>query len=378
TCSRRPGDDTTTSGFSARVLDGAGIPVAGVAVRAVALDRFWHQTATSGSDPVVGRAVSDSDGRVRFGAVAGVARMALEIGDSDLSGRVELDARSAATVPLRLVAGGGIGIDAQVPRETVSGVRLAGTGYRGVRDANGAWSFSSVAPGWYTVVALTDSGMAMLGRVNVLPGSNRDTTLRADVDSVLLEDFAVPPVRNRYGGLLGAGWWYTTVDSAYGGKSTVSPADPASALVRCGDGNCLEMKFRIDPSDPANFALVGLDLDRSSASDGSDVHLANLSKVEAFRFEAIGKGALTVQIHYASGGVSSTCATSVELDSLKATREVALSEMSCGDARTIDRSMAVGITFLAQENIDLRLGRLVLVGAGPRTVFPDLKLGGAP
>ena len=88
------GPGSETSGFSARVLDGAGIPVAGVAVRAVALDRFWHQTATSGSDPVVGRAVSDSDGRVRFGAVAGVARMALEIGDSDLSGRVELDALS--------------------------------------------------------------------------------------------------------------------------------------------------------------------------------------------------------------------------------------------------------------------------------------------
>ncbi|MEN9309517.1 MAG: hypothetical protein RL173_3449 [Fibrobacterota bacterium] len=372
------GPGSETSGFSARVLDVAGKPVAGASVRAVALDRSWQKSALNGVDPVVGRAVSDSDGMVRFGLVSGVARVALEIGDADRSGRVELDAKPGSSARLSLEVGGAVRIDARVPRETIGGVRLAGTGYTAVRETSGAWVFSSVATGWYTVAALTDSGMAVLGRVAIRSGVVLDTALSADVDSVLLEDFAVPPVRNRYGGVLGAGWWYTSVDSAYGGKSTVSPADPSSALVRCADGNCLEMRFRIDPSDPANFALVGLDLDRSSAADGSDVRLADLTRVGSLRFDAIGRGGIAVQIHYGTGGASSTCAATIALDSVRTKREIPLATMTCDGFRPLDRTKAVGITFLAQEDVDLRLGRIVLVGAGPRSVFPDLELGGSP
>jgi hypothetical protein len=138
------------------------------------------------------------------------------------------------------------------------------------------------------------------------------------------------------------------------------------------------MRFRIDPSDPANFALVGLDLDRSSAADGSDVRLADLTRVGSLRFDAIGRGGIAVQIHYGTGGASSTCAATIALDSVRTKREIPLATMTCDGFRPLDRTKAVGITFLAQEDVDLRLGRIVLVGAGPRSVFPDLELGGSP
>jgi len=371
------GPGSETSGFSARVVDADGRAVPGVAVRAVALDRSWQEFAAQSRDPVVGRGVSDSAGVVRFGLVAGVRRVALEIGDSDRAGRVELEAEAGASGRLAIETGAGLRIAAQVPGEVVGGVGLAGTGYTAMRDASGAWVFRGVAAGRYTAVALTDSGMALLGRIELGSGGTLDTALSADADSVLLEDFAFAPVRNRYGGLLGAGWWYTTTDSGYGGKSTVAPSDPSAALVPCADGNCLEMAFRIDTASSANFALVGLDLDRSYDAAGA-VRLADLSKVVALRFHALGRGSVAVQIHYGSPGAYATCASEVVLDSNWSAREVRMDAMACDAPSSKAPAKAIGITFLAQKDLDLRLGRIVLVGAGPRSVFPALQLGGSP
>lgn len=382
-CSRDPGSlsegpGSETSGLAARVLDSAGVGVPGLAVRVVSLDGSWRRTVGAGGDPVLARDTTDAEGRVRF-VLAGRDRVALELEDSLRAGRLEVEPGTSVEREIRVSAGAGLRLDASVPGETVSEVWLAGTAYRAGRASDGRWILRGVGAGSYTVAASTDSGMALLGRVRLAAGAELDTSLASDVDSVLLEDFAWIPVRNRYGGLLGAGWWYTTTDAIYGGGSTTDPGSAYDALVPCGDGNCLEMSFRIDAAEPQRFALVGVDLDRSRGPDDTAARLADLSRVAAVRFMAKGQGVFQFQLHLRSiEGKSLACHAEVLLDGSWTRREVPIPSLVCDEGAVPDFRSAVGLTWTALDDATIVLGKVVLAGAGPRSVFPELRKRGVP
>lgn len=372
------GPGSETSGLAARVLDSAGDPVPGIAVRVVSLDGSWQSAVVAGSDPVLARDTTDAEGRVGF-VLPGRGRVALELEDSAKAGRLEVEPGGADEREIRVSVGTRLSLDASVPGEVVSEVWLAGTAYRAKRGNDGKWSLRGVGEGTYTVAALTDSGMALLGRVRLSAGSGLDTSLASDVDSVLLEDFAVIPVRNRYGGLLGAGWWYTTTDAIYGGGSTTVPGSVYDALVPCDAGNCLEMSFRIDAAEPQRFALVGMDLDRSRGPSDTVGRLADLSRVAAVRFIAKGQGEFQFQMHLRSTeGASIACRSKVVLDEDWSRREVPIPSLVCDEGVVPDFRSAVGMTWTALVDAKIVLGRVVLVGAGPRSVFPRLRKGGVP
>lgn len=369
------GPGSETSGVSARVVDSGGHPVAGAAVRVVALGRKWHQREVSGASAVLAREVTDAQGWVRF-SVAGRDRVALELEDSLHAGRVEMELSETRATQLRVASGGRLRLVAKAGSEAVRSVVLAGTAYEPRKDADGSWWFAGLPAGDYSAVARTDSGMALLGRVAIAPGGSLDTSLSADVDSVLLDDFAFAPIKNRYGWLLGAGWWYTTTDAVYGDSSIVTPADIYSARVACPAGNCLSVGFTLDKTSAERFALIGVDLDRSSDEGGAAEHLADLSKVSGVRFWAAGQGEIQIQIHYrmAAGG-SGACYQSFPLQSAGRIQEIPLAGMTC-DPGIVGRQGAVGMTWLTQQDARLVLGPVSLFGAGPRSVFPELQLGG--
>lgn len=372
------GPGSETSGFSARVLDSQGHPIPGVTVRAVALDRDWLDDAASTRDPVLERTVSDGEGWARFKVARG-ARIAVEIEDSGRAGRIEVDTKTARSADLSVSRGGALRMRTTVPGETIRSVFLAGTAYRASRESDGSWVLRGIAPGWYMASALTDSGMALLGSLRIAPDSLKDTALSADVDSVLLEDFAAPIGRNRYGRLLGGGWWYTTTDQdVYGGRSKTIPAEPYGMETPCEDGNCLDMDFLIDTTNDQRFALVGVDLDRSeNRSDGSE-RLADLSKVSSIRLRASGSGSFRLQLHLGTSARYQTCSAPFEVDGNRKLHDIPISSLVCDDAALADLAHAIGITILAQSDAHLRLGKVVLAGAGPRAVFPDLGKGAQP
>ncbi len=372
------GPGSETSGVAARVLDSAGIPVPGVAVRVVSLDRSWRKAVGAGIDPVLARDTTDAEGRIGF-VLAGRGRVALELEDSLRAGRLEVEPGTSVEREIRVSAGAGLRLDASVPGETVSEVWLAGTAYRARRGVDGKWILQGVGEGSYTVVASTDSGMALLGRVRLAAGVELDTSLASDVDSVLLEDFAETPVRNRYGRLLGAGWWYTTTDGIYGGGSRTTPGSVYDARVPCDDGNCLEMSFAIDAAEPQRFALVGVDLDRSCDPGGDAAHLADLSRVTEIRFQAKGQGEFHLQLHLRSTEDSSmACRAKVLLDGNWSLFEVPIPSLVCDEGMVPDLHSVVGLTWTALDDAKIVLGKVVLAGAGPRSVFPELRKGGVP
>jgi len=381
-CSREGGQvamgpGSETSGVSARVVDQNGAAVAGVSVRMVALDDAWQSRVASASGSVLDRKTTDAQGWVRFGNVSD-ARVALELEDSVRTARGEIDLSQGRTAELRMADGGSQRLSAHVSGETVQEVVLAGTAYAARQAVDGAWVFQGLPEGDFAVVAMTDSGMALLGRVALAAGGALDTVLGADVDSVLLEDFAFDPVRNRYGWLLGAGWWYTTTDLIYGDSSTVTPDDPARMRISCPYGNCIAATFKMDPESDERFAVVGMDVDHPWNEEAPASSVADLSAVEAIRFPVSGQGNIQFQIHFRDpDGTSSTCRQSLVLASTWKVQEVPLASMKC-DAAVVAGRRAVGMTWLATEDAQLNLGPVTLAGAGPRQVFAKLRKGGVP
>lgn len=365
------GPGSETSGLAARILDSTGTPLAGVAVRVVSLETSWRGAFASGDSPVLATGRTDTRGLVRF-SLRDSAPVALEVDDPTHAGRLRAVPGSDTVRELRTAASCALRLSASVPGETILGLRLAGTGYEGAVQPDGSWLIQGVPRGTYSVAARTDSGLALVGRV-ALRGGTLDTALSADVDSVLLEDFADTPSRNRYGTLLGAGWWYAVTDAQDGGSSTATPSDPRQALVPCAVGTCLEMGFTLDPARASRYALVGTTPDGSRAPGDALSSHADFSKVTHVRFSASGWGTFWFQLGVtrASGGWTA-CHSTFGLGTLLAETEIAMSSLVC-DASDPDFRSVEGMTWTALSDGHLTLGRVRLVGAGPREVFEGLR-----
>ncbi len=371
-CADKPssqGPSTETSGISARILDSNGTALAGIGVRVVAQDVLWRRLLASGATPQLAQGRTDAEGRVHF-ELAHRELVMLEIEDTLHAARLEATPGSDTVRELHATPGGNLRIRAMARAETISQLWLAGTGYRGTPQSDGSWLFRGVLSGTYSVAALTDSGISFLGMVPV-DAQILDTTLEAETDSVLLEDFTRPPNRNRYGSVLGAGWWYTVTDAEVGGRSSTSPASPSDAWSPCADGHCLDMGFSLDATRPIRYALVGMDLDASQQANDTS-RLADLSRITSIRFRAAGGGNMLFQlaVRIPSGGYTA-CHTPLTLSSTLSTIDVPITSLAC-DSADADFRHVYGMTWTATSTGHLTLGRIALIGAGPRSVFRGL------
>ncbi|QQS04676.1 MAG: Ig-like domain-containing protein [Fibrobacterota bacterium] len=363
------GPSTETSGISARILDSNGTALAGIGVRVVAQEAFWRRLLASGATPQLARGTTDAEGRIRF-EITSRDRVMLELDDTLHAARLEAMPGSDTVRELHATRGSQLKIHASAPSETISQLWLAGTGYRGAPQGDGSWLLRGVLRGTYSVAALTDSGITLLGQVRV-DAPSLDTTLVAETDSVLLEDFSQPPTRNRYGPMLGGGWWYTVTDADAGGKSATDPARPSDAWSPCADGYCLDMGFSLDATRPIRYALVGMDLDASLQVLDTARH-ADLSKITSIRFRAAGGGNMLFQlaVRIPSGGYTA-CHTPLSLSSTLSTIDIPIASLTC-DSADADFRHVFGMTWTATSNGRLLLGRVSLIGAGPRSVFRGL------
>lgn len=370
-CTENPsaeGPSTETSGIAARLLDSVGTPLAGVKVRVVATGEAWRDLVSRNRSSVLAVESTNALGVVRF-QMPDRRPVVLEVGTRAISARLETVPGSDSVRELRASRSLRLGVVAKVPRETILDLFLAGSGSRADRLSDSAWVFATVPAGVHTVVALTDSGMALLGRV-VLAGHDLDTALSADVDSVLLEDFAVPLRQNRYGALLGGGWWFLTSDASEGGLSRVVPGDFQDALVPCALGSCIGLDFFLDPTRTNRWALVGMDIDGGNHAVGAP--LANLSQVPSVRFEAAGTGSFWFQLGVRTDrGTLTACHVPFEAPPTLSTVEIMLSSLTC-DSVGADLRTTYSLTWASLGDNHLDLGHVRLVGAGPRSVFPRL------
>lgn len=365
------GPSTETSGLFARVIDSAGAPVPGVDVRVVAQGTRWNAVVAAGGTPVLARSRTDAEGRVEF-RLADTLQVALEIDDSARSGRILSQAGSSTVRDMTTRQGLGLRLRAEAPGEDIRKVYLAGTGYRGIQAQDGSWHFRGLPRGTWSAVAATDSGLALLGRVTLTTRS-LDTLLSADSDSVLVEDFGAPLVQNRYGSLLGGSWWFTATDENEGGASYTTPSEVRQARVPCEDGFCLSMDFSLDPNRVGSYALVGTGFGQSFSTGDTLPLLADFSRVRAVRFLASGTGSLLFQVVARSAsGTPTNCLAYVSLPATLSEVEVPMAALSCPDP-DIDYRAVDGMTWTFTTDGQLTLGRIRLIGAGPRQVFPQLK-----
>jgi len=358
------GPGSETSGLAARVLDSTGAPSAGLWVRAVRLDG-WADARAVSAPVVLDSQRTDASGWVRFGRLPAV-RVALWA--EGLGGRAHAEAAvdDARAVSLRLARGASLRVRL---RAGVGSVFLVGGDREAVRESDTSWVFPSLAAGRYVVAARVDSGLALAGVAVVDGRAARDTAFALDSTSVLLDDFEADWSRNRYGDLLGAGWWYTTTHPS---TSAVVPSDPGSAREAGPRGTCLRFRFRPDTSSLERWALFGMDFDPPDDPGTSD-----LRSLRAVRFQAKGSGTLMFQIHvFGADGKShffwktfqappDWAGVAIRVDSLVPSDSVV--------AWPRDAARCKGISVFAGAASELWIDDVVLDGATPWQVFPRLR-----
>jgi len=371
------GPGSETSGLSARLLLPDGAPAAGVWVRVHDL-AGWTARMRAGSSTILDSQRTDAQGVVRFRPLAS-ARVVLEAATS--AGRARLETGMSDSVQaLRLDPGGSLRISIDGSPLPVRWLALLG-GDKAAPVAGG-WDFGTLPSGWYDVVAATDSGIVLAGRVRADSGRAVDTVLSIPDGSVLLDDYVRPSVKNRWGDLLGEGWWYSTVDSGEGGTARVSPDGAVAAWTSagCPDGapGCLHFAFSMDTTLPVHYALVGQDLDASRLGPDSTLGWIDLSKTDSVVIVVRGSGAFEVQIpsrdargrgfrFYASLRIPSGWSrVAIPVDAF-------LPDTANGLSWKDADWKATGLLLLTESPADLWIGSIVLVGPSARDLFAELR-----
>lgn len=358
------GPGSETSGLTALVLRADGSPAAGVAVRAVALEG-WFDSLQVQASPVLGSAVSDDSGRVFFPGLQG-SRLALVGEAGRLVGRttgswsaperalVRLD--TAATVRIRLPVG-------------ARSVHLAGFERALVQGLDSAWTATGVATGLHRVVVRTDSGYSLAGAVVVRASGLVDTTLQPDLTSTHLDDFESPRGINRYGEILGAGWWYVTSDPEAQG---ITPRDPALARQSGPWGTHLAFVFHPETTLVQRWSSFGMNF-----GGGIGVLSSDLRSLTAVRMRVKGRGDFHVQIHVLrADGTYGYFQAPIAVTPEWAWVEIPVASFLPRDSTvtwTRDAAKAQGISVITTTPGELSLDDLWLDGVSPWTLYPRLR-----
>lgn len=358
------GPGSETSGLTAVVLRSDGAPAAGVAVRAVALDG-WFDSLRSQASPLLGSAVSDDSGRVFFPGLHG-SRLALVGESGNLVGRttgtwnaperavVRLD--QAATVRIRL------SVDAR-------SVHLAGFERALVRGRDSVWSATGVSVGRHRVVVRTDSGYSLAGTVVVTAAGLVDTTLEPELASTHLDDFESPLGINRYGDILGGGWWYVTSDPDSQG---ITPRDPGSARQTGPWGTHLSFAFHPDTTLSQRWSSFGMNF-----GGGVGVASSDLRSLVGVRMRVKGRGDFHVQIHVLrADGTYGYFQAPIAVTADWSWVEIPVAFFQPRDSTvtwTRDAGKAQGISILTTTPGELSIDDIWLDGISPWTLYPRLR-----
>lgn len=358
------GPGSETSGLTALVLRSDGAPAPGVAVRAVAMDG-WFDSLRAQASPLLGSGVSDDSGRVFFPGLQG-SRLALVGESGNLVGRttgtwsapemavVRLD--QAATVRIRL------SVDAR-------SVHLAGFERALIQGRDSVWTATGVALGRHRVVVRTDSGYSLAGTVVVTAAGLVDTTLEPDLASTHLDDFESAVSRNRYGEILGGGWWYVTSDPDAQG---ITPRDPGQARRAGPWGIHLAFAFDPDTTLAQRWSSFGM-----TFGGGDGVPFSDLRSLIGVRMRVKGRGNFHAQVHVlrADGTYGYFQAPLVATQEWSWV-EIPVASFLPRDSSVIwarDAARAEGISILTTTPGELSIDDLWLDGVSPWTLYPRLR-----
>lgn len=358
------GPGSETSGLTALVLRTDGSPAAGVAVRAVAQDG-WFDSLRAQASPVLGSAISDDSGRVFFPGLHG-SRLALVGESGGLVGRTTGSWSTPERAVVRLDTAATVRIRLPVPARSV---HLAGFEGALIQGRDSVWTASGVAPGRHRVVVLTDSGYSLAGSVVVAAPGLVDTTLQPDLASTHLDDFESPLGINRYGDLLGSGWWYVTSDPDAQG---ITPRDPGQARQVGPWGTHLAFVYHPDTTLSQRWSSFGMNF-----GGGVGVVSSDLRSLVGVRLRVKGRGNFHAQIHVLrADGTYGYFQAPIAVTSEWAWVEIPVASFLPRDSTvtwTRDAAKAQGISILTTTPGELSLDDLWLDGVSPWTLYPRLR-----
>lgn len=298
------GGGTETVNTFARLPDGT---AAAGAIARIIEARWWVDSISNGSSPVIGQAVADNRGHVKIDFQKHDARINLQIDHEKGALLLSLPAgkRDAAdTVHLLKTASLSGTVDGASGKP--SRVFLAGTGYEASVDASGAFSFANVAPGSYAVLCATDaaSGTMLAGNGALTLGEGADRTgygLSGPANRVLIDNFESGIGPTSLGRIFPVLGWYVLSDSLYyfwnsseeqwvQGTSTVIGNSPIYYDSVTSAGNkAFSFSTVLDPVSYRANSVAGISL-KPLSKQGID-----MSSLTAFSLSASGKGILRVR-----------------------------------------------------------------------------------
>ncbi|MBN1578315.1 MAG: hypothetical protein JW913_17270 [Chitinispirillaceae bacterium] len=313
------GGGTGTETVNTYAMRPDGTPAAG-AVAQIIEARFWIDSIHNGASPVLQQTIADENGRIEICFPEHDAKVNLQIdhGDGALLLPLPASARDALdTLRLRPPSSysGTFDTSAALP----SRVMLAGTSYQASVDQAGAFSFATVAPGFYALLSVngTSSSAPVINdgiALTLKEGTSlAHLALPAIADRILIDNFESGIGPTSLGRIFPVLGWYVLSDSLY------YFWDPAAEVWKQGEtrkigtsfilydsvpdgkgGQALRFRTVLDKISLYANALIGFSL-KPLSGEGAD-----LSAMSGFSFRAAGKG--TIRVHFETRDLDSASA----------------------------------------------------------------------
>ena len=302
-CSKAPElagatSETTNGDLKASVQRADGTPAARTRVLLVD-DEDWLGKIAEGSSVKLDSAVTDDSGGFQI-RLPKAHRCNLQIDDTaqgaflrGVNAALPPAATSSALLKITLAPYGRVSGRIHSDNGDAREIRLAGTTYAAVINADSGYVFSQVPAGSFAIVAMVDrNGLAQpfLARsFDLAPGASLvDQDLGVSASRILVDDFESGWKQTALGRILGQGLWYTLTDSVEKGNSSVK-ADVVSGS-EAYSGSSVRTEYVLGSKLHVAWAIMGFQI--GTALSGNAYDFSNLT---AISFWAKGKGNIDVR-----------------------------------------------------------------------------------
>jgi hypothetical protein len=285
----------TTNGQTVVALRSDGTPAAGATVRIVA-EADWYRRLQADQGVLLDSLTTDNHGTFEVNPAWGTS-VSLEI-DADDEGFLQrgVSTDPAATADTLVCSSFGALLGKVQSAEAT--VRVAGTSYRTLTDASGAFRFSALPPGSLSAVIETAAGsgarLHFVGSEAVRPLGTSDLGTVHHSDTIPLSYFDKEWMATPLAPITRGGHWYPFDDALLNGSSTVTRSFTAGV-----SGKALRVDMTLGAAVRNPYAGVAVHI-----TDQEEVqrHYVDLSSLRAIAFQARGSvGELEVNVNtYAS------------------------------------------------------------------------------
>ncbi len=289
--------ETTNGDLQASLTHSNGTPAARVKVLLID-DTKWLVNIADGKPVTLDSAVTDDSGHFSIN-IPFAKRCNLQI-DGQAEGLLLREANTLIDIhqimsnrKFKLAAfaslAGSITLDSGVAQE----LQIAGTTYKTKVNSNGAYAFSHIAAGTFSLIAQVNLHNIVIPSLtqslNIAAGNKNDSVnLHASISNIPIDDFEQGWKQTTFGRIIGNGLWYSVTDIKENGNSSIRIENISDS--EAYSGSSLRAEYILGNKIASPWSIMGFNIGNALQGDVYD-----FTDVRALSFWAKGKGIINVK-----------------------------------------------------------------------------------